>query len=287
MRLLMLLLHLLFLLKLLEFLLLLRIQLVLLLLVFSIHLGVPCVWRRRTGGWRKVVRVNCLARARRVVRWPCRRGVMSAFLGGYNSVAGKSCRSHCGGNRRLSVIGRSPQLSIRACCLSMLNLCSYGRNMSFTRGSLFRRRRAFVDSPIAAIVADAGKRAVVDDCRVVDVVNFGDAQVVHGAVVKKVALLPPSSFITMAEVTVAIVDSAIETHNWAPITLVENKTASAPGPITWRPEQTDPRCKNPCARNPIVVVIVPGPIAGRPDIVVAGARWLLIDRQRRRSHRNG
>jgi hypothetical protein len=73
-----------------------------------------------------------------------------------------------------------------------------------------------------------------------------------------------------------MVDSAIKPYTRTPKAFVKNKTATAPGPITWDPEETDFRSQNPGARHP-VIVIAPGPITRRPDVTLARAKRLLVD----------
>src|SRR6185437_1586886 len=55
-----------------------------------------------------------------------------------------------------------------------------------------------------------------------------------------------------------------------------------PDPVSGGPKCANKRSEHPCARNPVVAGGRPVPIAGRPYIVVARARWLLVDRQLRR-----
>src|SRR5258708_35146265 len=96
--------------------------------------------------------------------------------------------------------------------LHVLHLSGYGRDMFLTCGSLFLGRRTHVDPTIAAVVADASQRRVVDHGGVVDVVNLSDVHVVHRTIVIKTSVVPTPAFITAAEVTVAIVDSPIQPY---------------------------------------------------------------------------
>src|ERR1700676_1501323 len=99
-----------------------------------------------------------------------------------------------------------PQRLGSACGLHVLSLNGDGRDMSFPCGSLFFGPRTLVDPTVAAVVADAGNRGVVDHRRVVNVVNLSDVHVVHRTIVIKVSVVPTPTFITVAEVTVAIAD---------------------------------------------------------------------------------
>src|SRR5712691_2448835 len=111
--------------------------------------------------------------------------------------------------------------------------------MFLTWRSLFLGRRTHVDPTVAAVVADASQRRVVNHGGIVDVVNLSDVHVVHRTVVIKTSVVPTPTFITAAEITVAIVDSAIETYNRTPIAFVKDETATAPGPIAGGPEETN------------------------------------------------
>jgi len=66
------------------------------------------------------------------------------------------------------------------------------------------------DPAVATVVTDAA-RVLVHTC-VVDIVDNIGVHVVHRRVVEEMSVLPASAFITMTEVTVAIVDPTIETY---------------------------------------------------------------------------
>ena len=61
----------------------------------------------------------------------------------------------------------------------MFLLSGYRRNMSVTQGLLLFRGGTRIDPTVATVVADTIHRDVVDDGRVVDVVDVGDVHIVH------------------------------------------------------------------------------------------------------------
>ena len=88
---------------------------------------------------------------RRRIRRPCRFGWHDGAVVQYSGF-----RSRC--DRRLAHVHRSPLLRVGSCCLRMLSLNSYRRDMPLMRRSLLLRRRTRVDPAIAPVVADAVHR---------------------------------------------------------------------------------------------------------------------------------
>src|SRR5271157_6110189 len=111
----------------------------------------------------------------------------------------------------------SPLLRVRTGRLRMLSLNGYSRNMFLTCRGLIFSPRTRADPAIATIEADPVHRGAVNHRGVVDVVNLGDVHVVHRAVVEKVSVIPTSTFITFAVVSVAVTDPAIETDMRPPV----------------------------------------------------------------------
>jgi hypothetical protein len=83
--------------------------------------------------------------------------------------------------------------------------------MSAMSSSLFFRRGARVDPAVTAVVADAV--SVLVHPGVVNVVDGVGVHAIHRRVVEKMPVVPASAFITMTEVSEAIVDPAIETYD--------------------------------------------------------------------------
>jgi len=168
----------------------------------------------------------------------------------------------------------------------MLSLSGYGRNMSLVSRSLFLRRGTSVNPAVAAVVADVVDLALVHP-GVVNVVDRVDVHVIHSGVVVKMPVVPASALVATTEITVAIVDPAVETYVRSPVTWIEKKPAAAPTPIVRGPEVADLRSQHPCSRYPVIAAISPSPVPRSPDIAVAGAKRLVVDGQCRRRDSNG
>ena len=128
----------------------------------------------------------------------------------------------------------------------MLSLRGNRPSVSTTRGSLFFRRGARVDPAVAAVVADA-VHVLVHPC-VVYVVDGVGVHAIHRRVVEKMPVLPAAAFITMTEVSEAIVDAAVETHGQAPVALIEKDIRCRPNPNS--PESTGTRVREPSPMCP-------------------------------------
>lgn len=182
------------------------------------------------------------------------------------------------GDGRPALIDRSAQFTIAACFLNVLVLYGDWGDVAFARKGFFFPRGPLANSAIAAVVADAGFVAI-DDGRVVDVVNLGDVHVVHGTVVIKVIVIPAAAFIAVAEIAKSITDSAIPPNVRAPVSFMEEKGTVLPAPVAGRPEEADFGSFDPGPRNPVIVLVIaiPSPISGSPDVTVAWTRRLFID----------
>ena len=158
--------------------------------------------------------------------------------------------------------------------------------MSLVGSSLFLTSRTLVYTAVAAIEANTGYGSVVYSC-LVNVVNLGDINVVHRTIVKKVVVVPTSTFEAVTKVTETIVNPAIEANLRTPIAIIEN--ISAVLPIPSNPESRANRLPelDPRARNPEIVVSPVGPIARNPQIPASRTAGLLIHWQLRRTNANG
>ena len=103
----------------------------------------------------------------------------------------------------------------------MLRLRRHRGQVPFARCSLFCCCRLRVDSTLAAVIAHPVDGRVIDHSRVVDIVNVGDVNVVHRAVVIELAVVPASALVAVAEISVAVGDAAIETDLRSPIAFMK------------------------------------------------------------------
>ena len=179
----------------------------------------------------------------------------------------------------------SEECPIAGSTMLVLDLHTGGLEMAFSSPSLLIAIRTSIDSAVAAVIADAIHGDIVDHGSVVDM-NVVDPDIVDAAVVEEVPTSPVSAGIAGANVAESVIHAAVETDVRSPIARIPDIDPFMPTPIARRPEQADRRRRRPRAGHPEVAVRAVGPIAGRPDITVAGTRRLLINRQRRRGDRD-
>ena len=178
---------------------------------------------------------------------------------------------------RRAVVGGKPLLRGVAGRPRVLILDVHARSMLATTGGVFLRRGAGVESAASPVVADVADSRRVDS-RVVDIMKNPSVHVIQGRVIEEVPSVPTPALVTVTEVPVAIVDSSVETNGCAPVAFIEGESAATPAPVSGSPKETDVGRHHPGARYPVVVA-VPSPIAGRPDVAVAGTGGLLVSGQ--------
>src|ERR1035438_8685909 len=165
---------------------------------------------------------------------------------------------------RLALVGGSTQLGITPRCLIVLRLRGYWTNVVLVSVGLLLRRGTRFHPTRTTVVADVGFGHIRHP-GVVGVVNDGGVHVIHVGIVGKVTTFPAAALITNTAVAEAIVDAAVETHLWTPISFMEKERAASPAPITWGPEKADLGCLDPRSGNPVVAIVVGiGPVAGCP-----------------------
>jgi hypothetical protein len=155
--------------------------------------------------------------------------------------------------------------------------------MSLMRRSPVLSVRTCVDPAVSPVVADPVHRRIVDHRGVIGVVNVGDVNIIHRAVVLELSVVPAAAVIAVTAVAVAIVDPAIEAYVRTPVTLIESVSAVAPAPIAWSPEEPGSRSHYPRTWYPIIIAFAVSPVSRGPDVTLGGTRRLLIHRQRRRA----
>jgi hypothetical protein len=152
--------------------------------------------------------------------------------------------------------------------------------MAIVRRSLLLRSWPSINPAVATVVTDPC--IVVDDNRlVVDVRYIGDVNVGHATVVKEPVALPIAAEEPRTGVTKAIINAAVETDVWSPIAAIPNVQPVIPAPVARSPKHSD-GSKHPSARHPVVaIVVIPGPVARRPDVALSWTQGLNINGQRR------
>src|SRR5215467_1419732 len=166
--------------------------------------------------------------------------------------------------------------------LHVLRLLRSRRHVLLVGGGNLLRRLLRRRAAGAAIVAHVGG-VVDDDGFVVDIVDLHVRDVVDGAVVKESAAAPIAALVAFAGIAEAIGYAAVEADFWAPIAFVKRIDAVVPAPVSRRPQQLRLRRQYPRARHPVIAgIVIPGPIAGRPDVPRRRDWRLVVNRQWRR-----
>src|SRR4029077_16133318 len=93
-----------------------------------------------------------------------------------------------------------------------------------------------------------------------------------------------SALIAETPIAEAVINAAIEADMRAPVAGVPDIEAFAPTPIAWGPEKTYFGSQHPRTRHPEIAIVAVSPVTGRPDVPLAGAYRLYVDRQYRRSN---
>ena len=163
------------------------------------------------------------------------------------------------------------------------HLCSHGRSMRLTASRQFRRPGTHLQAAPSAIETHTrAAPVVIAHGAVVDVVHQGDIDVVDRAVVVEVAAAPIAALVAEADVAEAVVDAAIVADVRTPIATVKPVMVMPVAPVARRPQGTLVRSLHPRAGHPVVARLTIGPVAGRPQIAIAGSRRLVVVGQGRR-----
>src|ERR1700735_3457666 len=159
--------------------------------------------------FRSFVRLTCLSRC-------------------HHSVALELIRALGGRYWRFAVILRRAEVSIVSSLFHVSRLRLHCSNMSLSVSSLFFRVCARLNASASSVVT----HAIVNfrHSRLVHIVDNGNVHVCYRAIIEEVTAVPAPPFITVAEISESIADSAVETDGRSPVTCVENECAAAPTP---------------------------------------------------------
>lgn len=160
----------------------------------------------------------------------------------------------------------------------ILELCSHGQSMLLPHCHPLRGPRRNMETTRSAVVTQMGVARIRNDRAAVEVVNHRGVDVVDRAVVVEVTSAPVTALVAVAGVAKAVVDAAIVADVLAPIAGVIAVGVVPVAPVAGGPKRAFVGRLNSCAGNPIIAVWRPGPVAGRPDIVVAGVLRLVVVR---------
>src|SRR5271170_2415690 len=136
----------------------------------------------------------------------------------------------CSCDRRLTVVLGRALLRLGMGLLFMLRLSSDRRDMSLLRSSFLFRRGPRRNTSLAAVVADVAYR-IHFNRGVINIVNFGNIHIAHGTIVKEMSVVPTAAFKAHTEIPESVIDPAVEPYFWAPIPVIEEKSATSPSPV--------------------------------------------------------
>src|SRR5437667_10432049 len=257
-------------------------------ILLPLHLvGFPLVFLVQPGIVGSVMRRACRGRAvvtdaSVVVTRPVRTIGLAAVLGRavhvsvsatlYSATAKlagtRSCRDF-----RATVVYGSQEAAIAARSFKMVVLlCGRGGVAVVFSGHLLAGGPSG-DSAGTTVEADAVYRGVVmDDGRVVGVVDQRDVHVAHGAVVIVISAAPVAADETDASVAEAVINAAVEADSWSPVACVPEIDTFAKSPVAGSPEQARLGSERPRAGNPEVTVGSVSPVTGNPDVARSGTK---------------
>ena len=181
------------------------------------------------------------------------------------------------------MIDRGKLAAVGAGCSYVLLLNGHGRNVAFVREGFLFGSWASTDAASAAVETDS-RAASFFNRPFVHVVDNGDVNVVHVAVIEEVIASPVAAGVAVSNVAEAVVDAAVEADVRTPVTFIPKVVAVAPAPVTRSPKHSDFGRFHPGARHPeIAAVIAVTPVTRSPDIAFSGDYGLLVDGQLGRS----
>lgn len=164
----------------------------------------------------------------------------------------------------------------------IFHLRSHGCGMLFTPRTKFRRSCPHLDATRSTIETDTGTAPEAATRTAVDVVHHVDIHIVVRAVVIEVAAAPVAALVAVANIAKAVVNAAVVADVQAPVSAIEPVTVVVEAPIARGPQSALVRSLDPPARHPVIAIRTPGPVAGSPEIIVAGSWGLVVVGQRRR-----
>ncbi len=118
-----------------------------------------------------------------VVRRPC-------FFGRHGIPAPQFSGTSSSRHSWLAMVFRRALLRVITGSFPMLNLCRHSFDVSFTRSPFFLRCGTCRDPSVAAVVANAVHGRVMNDRRVVNIMDVGDIHIGDRAVVEETAVVP-------------------------------------------------------------------------------------------------
>jgi hypothetical protein len=167
----------------------------------------------------------------------------------------------------------------------MFALNRRGRSVALMREGLLPGGGTRFDAAATAVIADAS--GVLNNLLSIYVVDDRCVDVVHLTVIKKASAVPITAGITVADVAIAVVDASIEADLRVPVASIPEVNPVAPTPVSRSPQQSNLGRFHPRSGNPVIAAVFGvAPVARRPDITLARAYGLRVNRQHRWSNRD-
>jgi hypothetical protein len=136
-----------------------------------------------------------------------------------------------------------------------------------------------------SVIADVV--VVYDDVALINIGDACDVDVGDGAVIEEGATAPLAAVEAGSGIAEAVVNASVKTNRRSPVAGVPDVETVVPPPVARGPEQAY-WPENPSAGNPVIaIVVVPGPIAGSPDVAWTRTNRLGVDWQRWRAKTHG
>lgn len=219
------------------------------------------------------------ARGSAVRRWRC---LHRRVPGRHHSRSVKHCGLGSCRDRRTSVVHGREQRAVLSRGVLVLYLRAGRGHVPLAHCGFLGRGRPCGHSSPTAVIADARDIDVVHQRPCVHVMDVCHIHVADSAVVIELPVTPVAAVVSLAGISVAIIDAAVVTHLRTPVSRVPQVAIAAPTPVAGRPQISGDRYEHPCSGHPVIALTAVGPITGGPDVAFRRAGWLCVNRQRRR-----
>ena len=164
----------------------------------------------------------------------------------------------------------------------VLELRPHGRSMLLVASRQLGGPSSDLQPTRSAVEADTDAAPVlVAHWAVIDVVYDVDVDIVVRTVVVEMAAAPVAALVAKSYIAKAVVYAAIVADVGTPVAAVKAVAVMVIAPIARGPKSALVGSLDPHAGHPVISAITPSPVAGRPEVVVAGSGRLVVFGQRR------
>jgi len=185
--------------------------------------------------------------------------------------------------RGTSAVGSGELRPVGLRFAGMLNLCGHRGAEALPPRRHFGSGRTSLDAAASTVITDPCARR--GNVVVIHIVHVRHVHIGNRAVVIDGAVFPVATVVAVAGVAESVIDSTVEADIRAPVPGMKDVVISRVRPVRRRPERSLVRGQHPRSWDPIVTSLRVGPVAGIPDVVLAGTWRLTVFRERRRRFR--